>query len=132
VTDETTGATGACGDAPRKVLLNRPARGIGRAIAQRLVERGDQVALMDLGGLDALINNAGIRLRGGDGPVDRVSRATWDRTPAVNLTGAFLVRRHAIPGLLAARDSVIVNIASMADLGSAIPAPTPTVPLKAA
>jgi NAD(P)-dependent dehydrogenase (short-subunit alcohol dehydrogenase family) len=132
VTDETTGATGACGDAPRKVLLNRPARGIGRAIAQRLVERGDQVALMDLGGLDALINNAGIRLRGGDGPVDRVSRATWDRTPAVNLTGAFLVRRHAIPGLLAARDSVIVNIASMAGLGSAIPAPTPTVPLKAA
>jgi NAD(P)-dependent dehydrogenase (short-subunit alcohol dehydrogenase family) len=87
---------------------------------------------MDLGGLDALINNAGIRLRGGDGPVDRVSRATWDRTPAVNLTGAFLVRRHAIPGLLAARDSVIVNIASMAGLGSAIPAPTPTVPLKAA
>jgi NAD(P)-dependent dehydrogenase (short-subunit alcohol dehydrogenase family) len=48
-----------------------------------------------LGGLDALINNAGVA-----GPTARCEEVTlddWQRTLAVNLTGQFLCAQHAIP-----------------------------------
>lgn len=60
--------------------------------------------------LDGLVNNAGIA-EPHVGPVERVSLATWQRTLDVNLTGAFLVTKHALRHLRRARGA-IVNIGS--------------------
>jgi NAD(P)-dependent dehydrogenase (short-subunit alcohol dehydrogenase family) len=46
-----------------------------------------------------------------DGPVEKLSLARWNRRIAVNLTGAFLMAKHAVPHLRRARGA-IVNIAS--------------------
>ena len=70
-----------------------------------------------LGGLDVIYNNAGVRFGDRDGGVDTIDLEVWETTLAVNVTGTFLVCKHAIPHLLRERDPVIVNVASMAGLG---------------
>jgi NAD(P)-dependent dehydrogenase (short-subunit alcohol dehydrogenase family) len=65
----------------------------------------------ELGGLDILINNAGI-----SGPtleLAELSLADWKRTLAVNLDGHFLCARAAIPLLRAAGGGSIVNMSSI-------------------
>jgi NAD(P)-dependent dehydrogenase (short-subunit alcohol dehydrogenase family) len=65
-----------------------------------------------LGGLDALINNAGVA-----GPTARCEEVTlddWQRTLAVNLTGQFLCAQHAIPLLKASANASIANLSSAA------------------
>jgi NAD(P)-dependent dehydrogenase (short-subunit alcohol dehydrogenase family) len=64
------------------------------------------------GGLDGLVLNAGVIAAGG---VSTLSPAEWDSMVAVNLTGAFLVARAALPSLLARRGAV-VSVASVAAL----------------
>lgn len=64
------------------------------------------------GPLGALIVTAGIQLHGEDGPVGDVSLEVWNRTIAVNLTGAFLCVKHAIPLLLREARSSVVLIGS--------------------
>lgn len=60
--------------------------------------------------LDGVVNNAG--LASPDiGPLDSVKLAAWQRFLDVNLTGAFLFAKHAIPHLRKTRGS-IVNIGS--------------------
>ena len=61
------------------------------------------------GGLDILINNAGVA---GDGDAVSVSLEVWERTLAVNLTGTFLMSRAAIPALRERGGGAIVNNAS--------------------
>src|SRR5204863_7636792 len=53
----------------------------------------------EFGGLDALVNNAGIA--GPTAPCVDVALADWERTLAVNLTGQFLCAQRAIPLLKA-------------------------------
>ncbi len=50
-----------------------------------------------LGGLDVLINNAGIR--GPAGPIDTIGGAAWERTVAVNLHSHYYFARRAVPML---------------------------------
>jgi 3-oxoacyl-[acyl-carrier protein] reductase len=62
------------------------------------------------GGLDVLVNSAGVGIAGAVG--DTGTKA-WDLQQAVNLRGAFLVTRAALPHLRATK-GYVVNLASIA------------------
>jgi NAD(P)-dependent dehydrogenase (short-subunit alcohol dehydrogenase family) len=66
----------------------------------------------NLGGLDVLVNNAGVA--GPTGGVEEISPAEWRRTIDVCLTGQFLCAHHAVPLLKAAGGGSIVNLSSAA------------------
>lgn len=66
----------------------------------------------ELGGLDCLINNAGIG--GPTGRVDQISPEDWDRTLAVNITGQYNCVRLAFDLLRVSDNASIVNLSSVA------------------
>ena len=67
-----------------------------------------------LGGLDVLINNAGIA--GPTGRVEDIEPRDWDRTLAININGQFYCTRRAVPLLKAAGGGSIVNLSSTAGI----------------
>lgn len=90
-----------------------------RAMGQRaLIQKADvsrldeveamvQNAVREMGGLDAIVNNAGVYKRS---TFDKLEPADWHEALDVNLTGAYYVTRAALPHLRAG--GRIVNIAS--------------------
>ena len=122
-------------------VVTGAARGIGLATARLLHEAGARVQGWDLqpsdascfarfrtvdvsdegavngaaaaaGGIDILINNAGVN--GPTKPAWEDTLAEWNAVLAVDLTGVFLCARALIPGMRARGYGRIVNIASIA------------------
>ncbi|MEV5647077.1 SDR family NAD(P)-dependent oxidoreductase [Nocardia sp. NPDC052254] len=80
------------------------------------VDAAVAAAARELGGLDGVLTCAGIAR---SGLPHEMSVADWTSVIAVNLTGTFLAVRAALPHLLAADDSSVVTIGSVASLVSA-------------
>ena len=89
---------------------------IGTAITDvSVVSQVDELfrsATSALGGLDVLINNAGIA--GPTAKVEEISVADWDRTISVDLNSMFYCTRRAVPLLKAAGGGSIINLSSVA------------------
>ncbi|MDX3325752.1 MULTISPECIES: SDR family NAD(P)-dependent oxidoreductase [Streptomyces] len=91
---------------------------IGDLREQTVVDRVAATAVEEFGGIDVLVNNAGI--------MDSMSAAAdtgddeWDRVIGINLTAPFRLTRAALPHMLAAGKGAVVFTASEASLrGSA-------------
>ena len=98
------------------LLQEMAAEGFGVSACD-VSDRGAVAAMFDevgrtLGGLDCLVNNAGIG--GPTGGVDQIAPEDWDRTLAVNITGQFNCTRLAVPLLRQSENASILNIASAA------------------
>ena len=124
-----------------RVLVTAGGAGIGRAIAQTFVDHGAKVHVCDidaqtkphtlcdvskladvdrlfedvtrsLGGLDVLVNNAGIA--GPTAKVEDIKPEDWDRTIAIDLSGMFYCTRKAMPMIKRSGGGSIVNLSSAA------------------
>ncbi len=80
-----------------------------RARADELVER----AIAAFGGIDGLVNNAGIRR---DALVYNMTSEEWDDVLSTNLEGAFHCVQAVLPSLMKQRYGVIVNVTSLSGL----------------
>jgi len=69
-------------------------------------------ALEALGGLDCLVNNAGIA--GPTGKVEEINPEDWDRCLAIDITGQFNCVRLAVPHLKQSKNPSIMNLSSQA------------------
>lgn len=90
--------------------------GIMTAVAdvsdEQSVERLFAQVDAQLGGLDVMVNNAGIA--GPTGTVENLNLADWNRTLAVNVTGQFLCARLAVPRLRRGKNASMINLSSAA------------------
>jgi NAD(P)-dependent dehydrogenase (short-subunit alcohol dehydrogenase family) len=100
-------------DAVERVTRDNPAiTGTVCDIADRAaVERFVDEAVDALGGIDVLVNNAGIA--GPTTSVEDLDPDEWDTVLAVNLTGPFNVTRLAIPHLKKSDAGVVIMMSSV-------------------
>jgi len=124
------GAQVAVGDVNEEGLASLP-----QGIHRRRLDVSDETQIVSfvewaheaMGGLNALVNNAGI-IRDGllvkkdrnTGEVTTLSRQAWDQVIAVNLTGATLMVREVVRKMVetGTRPGVIVNMSSIARHGN--------------
>jgi NAD(P)-dependent dehydrogenase (short-subunit alcohol dehydrogenase family) len=103
-------------DAERLAQLRASLPTVGAMVADvsdpAAVDALFDMALAKLGGLDILINNAGIA--GPTARVQDIEPEDWARTLEVNLTGQYLCARCAVPHIRAAGGGSIVNLSSAA------------------
>jgi NAD(P)-dependent dehydrogenase (short-subunit alcohol dehydrogenase family) len=67
------------------------------------------------GGLDVLVNNAGVI---GRGSVETTAETEWRRVLDVNLTGVFLMSKAAVPAMRRRGGGSIINVSSAAGLAA--------------
>ena len=93
--------------------------------SEEQVARLVEFAVRELGGVDAMVNNAGI---GEDvKPIDEKPAADWNRIIAINLTGAFYGLKHAARAMKqAGHGGVSVNMSSVLGLAGFAAAPAYT------
>jgi 2-dehydro-3-deoxy-L-rhamnonate dehydrogenase (NAD+) len=121
----------------KRAVVTGGLSGIGEAVVKRIEAEGGRVAIWDvngtiktdisdpasiesallqtlkkLGGIDILVNSAGIT--GPTVPVTELAVDGWLQTIAINLTGTFLTNKAVVPGMVAQNYGRIVNIASIA------------------
>jgi NAD(P)-dependent dehydrogenase (short-subunit alcohol dehydrogenase family) len=65
----------------------------------------------EFGGLDCVINNAGIA--GPTASIEEVTLEDWEQTLAVNVTGMYLMLKHAAPHLRESDRGRVINISSI-------------------
>ncbi|MEO8800045.1 MAG: SDR family oxidoreductase [Polyangiaceae bacterium] len=130
------GASVAIGDVNEAGLAETKelAKGPGKIFARKVdVSKEEEVASFvdwahqEMGGLNGLINNAGI-LRDGllvkkdreTGAIKTLTKDQWDAVIAVNLTGATLLARDSVKKMAetGSRPGVIVNMSSIARHGN--------------
>ncbi len=124
------GAKVAAGDVDESSLRALP-DGVHRRTLdvsdERQCESFVQWASAAMGGVNALINNAGIlrdcllvKTDRTTGSIRRMAKKDWDDVIAVNLTGAVLMTREVVANMLeaGARPGVIINISSVSRHGN--------------
>ena len=75
------------------------------------VRRMVETAIVELGRVDILVNNAGL---GVFKPVVELTAAEFDAIVSVNLRGAFLATKYALPGMYERKEGAVINISSIA------------------
>jgi NAD(P)-dependent dehydrogenase (short-subunit alcohol dehydrogenase family) len=99
-------------DAVEKARVNGLSAAVSDVSDEDQVRRLMAAVAVELGGLDVLVNNAGIA--GPTGPIESLDAGAWKATFDVNIHGQFFCIKHALPLLRAGRDASIVNLSSAA------------------
>jgi 3-oxoacyl-[acyl-carrier protein] reductase len=103
---------------PRELAKKAEAAGQRALVLRADLRKEDEAtgvvakAVEFLGGLDVLVNNAGSLV--GRRKIEEVDVAFWDEVMRINLTTMMFVTRAAVPALVKAGASSIVNVASLA------------------
>ena len=79
-------------------------------------QRAVEAAISQFGGLDVLVNNAGIYPRS---TLEQTTEEFWDKMLAINLKGPFFLCKHAVPFMRQRGGGSIVNTGSVHGLGGA-------------
>lgn len=94
------------------------ANGLGEGAVALKADVSDEAEVAEMfaaaneafGGVDVLVNNAGIS---SFRVLQDISAEEWDRTFAVNVKGAFLCSKAALPHMISEKGGCIINISSM-------------------
>ncbi len=83
---------------------------VGDILSKSDIERALAATLQEFGRLDILVNNAATCTKA---TIAEIDEEDWDRDVDGTLKGAFLVSRAVLPGMVAKKKGVIVNIGSV-------------------
>jgi NAD(P)-dependent dehydrogenase (short-subunit alcohol dehydrogenase family) len=103
------------------VAMVRKEGGEGFAHAADVTREKDMQGMVEAaekrwGRIDILHYNVGVSIAGGDASPTEITEEAFDRVTAINLRGAVMAVKHALPGMRKQRSGVILMISSLAAL----------------